>query len=404
MLNKRLLAALFGAVVLAASPTTAVAAQHSVQDDQEFVYRQHGNTDADLELLKQYGIDTIRINVLHLQGVGPFPGAWTPQSGGGPWSLSTHADMPAYDLAVDTIQAHGLRVQLTLLWYGQDNPDALRSWMQSVAVHFAGRVQIFSILNEPDQTMPAGDNCDPRTIRQMIRQGTLNIRRVRAYKYKHLKRRQMKHFRGWRFRRIRRFTSTGRPKFVYRRSRKGHYRRRRVWKKVAVAGVMTRALDSISVTGGCERIRQGQQYAQVVREVAPAIRAVVPAGTLVYAGETSPNSGCLLFIGAATKGGLPVDGWVHHPYDGNECGIYNEAAVVAVLNGIPLGYSEFGYQLRWPDRINALHRAWQQAVADGVFMMNQYGLYTPLNKPPGGGGWDTSLSGDLSLLGMILQP
>lgn len=79
----------------------------------------------------------------------------------------------AYDDAVDQARAHGFRVQLVLGgigqrppgWAGRDNddPDGLGSWrlmndrayltfVAGAAAHFHGRVQTWSLLNEPDLT------------------------------------------------------------------------------------------------------------------------------------------------------------------------------------------------------------------------------------------------------------
>jgi hypothetical protein len=66
---------------------------------------------------------------------------------------------------------------------------------------------------------------------------------------------------------------------------------------------------------------------------------------------------------------------------------------------MPLGFDEFGYDINWPDRENALKRAWHQAAACGATQMNQY----QLNTPSGGSRWNTSLGGDTDLLARIVQ-
>jgi hypothetical protein len=376
MLRNNILAALFGAVVLAVSTAPVFAYERILQDDETFVYGWHGNPNLQLDALKRAGVTTIRINLLHVKGTEPLDPAWGTDYGGGRWGLSNHADMPAYDAAVDTILDHGLRVQMTLVWYGQSDTEELSKWMSAVSRHFAGRVMRFSILNEPDLTLHEEDACTPQEIKKMVTQGILKPERIRKITYKRLSRNKLRHFTGRRYRRVKRRTSTGKYKFVYKRSKKGRYRRIKRWITVVHASSSSYMEQYVSVAAGCLRVKQGRKYRRIVLAAAPAIRAATPRGTQVMAGETSPVAGVQLFIGAAVQGKdrLPTDGWLHHPY-------------------LPLGISEFGFSTEWPDRAHALRRAWQQAADCGVFEMAQYGLNTPSN-----GWWNTSLDGNISLL------
>jgi hypothetical protein len=391
-MRKYILAALFTAAVLVFATATAFSFERVVQDDETFVYGWHGDSGSQLEDLKRAGVTTIRINVLHVRGREPINSVWGTDTGGGVWGLTAHADMPAYDAAVTTILAHGLKVQMTLVWYGQSDPYALKDWMSAVARHFADRVMRFSILNEPDLTLHEDNACTPRELNRMLTQGVLKPQRIRKIVYKRLSRKQLKHFKGRRYRKLKRRTSTGKRKVVYKRSKKGRYRRIKRWRIVVHASSSSYMEQYVSLRTGCMRVKQGRKYRRVVQIVAPAIRNATPPGTQVMAGETSPAAGVLLFISAAVQGGLPVDGWLHHPYYGNEGGIENCPAVTKAA-GMPLGFSEFGFRSEWPDRANALKHAWQKAVDCGAFQMAQYQVNTPVL-----GTWNTSLAGDFSLL------
>jgi hypothetical protein len=382
-------------------PSTVM--ERSFQDDQSLVYGWHGDIGDQLDSLKAAGINTIRINLLHVKGSEPVEPRWGTGDGGGEWGLTSHADMPTYDAAINLILQKCFKVEMTLVWYGQSVPQALRAWMQKVAAHFAGRVFRFSILNEPDLTLNDEDACDPRDIQRLVSEGTLKVAQMKVNTFKRLSKNQLKRFKGPRYRKLKWRTSTGKRVTAFKRSKKGKYRQIKKWQSIAVGGTSTYLQDTVSVPTGCLRIRQGLKYRKILQVVVPAIRGVTPPGTQVAAGDTSPTAGILLFIGAATgnsdnKGALPVDVWLHHPYYGNEGGIENCAAVVAAV-GLPLGFDEFGYGVNWPDRTSALKRAWQQAAACGVFQMNQYGLNTPF-----GGTWNTSLLGDTGLLAYIMQP
>jgi hypothetical protein len=300
MIRKNIVAALFAAAILTYASAATAATEHSVQDDQTFVFGWHGDPGPQLDKLSSAGIDVIRVNVLHVKGSEPVDPVWGTDNGGGEWGLTSHADMPAYDAAVNLMLSKGFKVEVTLVWYGQSDPVALRTWMKKIAAHLAGRVFRFSILNEPDMTLNDVDACDPQDIKQMITEGTLMVKRVRVNVYKRLK--HSRRYRGRRYRRISVPSSTGKPKFLYQQSKKGKYKRVKRWRRIAVAGTSTYEQDAVSVATGCLRVRQGLKYRRIVRAVAPAIRDVTPASTQIAAGDTSSSGGVLLFIGAANRG------------------------------------------------------------------------------------------------------
>jgi hypothetical protein len=143
-------------------PPTAAGMEVSVQDDPLLVYG--SDRDAQFAALARAGANVVRMNLIHAKGRSNLPKAWKSGVGGGEWKLAYYADMLTYDAAVAAAWAHGIRVEMTLLWYGQNNPRALKKWMKSVAAHFAGRVFRFSILNEPDLLMSGIPSC--RSVRK----------------------------------------------------------------------------------------------------------------------------------------------------------------------------------------------------------------------------------------------
>jgi|GEM_PF-6537004 len=401
--------------------------ERSVFDDETFVYDWFGDHKVWMQEVASACITTLRIQFIHQPGDEPPAGEL---------GLDAHATLAQYVSAIDDAQKYGLKVELDLVWQDQNDPAEIAKWAGKVTYYFRGRTLRYSILNEPDLNLQTADSCDPKTLQNMIKEGVFAVKRVRVSIYKRIPRfrgkrykrvsrkvhgrrkvvykrsrrgayrraghhrfRRIPRFRGWRYKRVAVQTSTGKPVFVYRRARKGRYRRLRVWRQVAVSGVATHEQDSISVQGGCERILQGQLYRRIVLATVKAIKTADPNAE-VAAGDISPNAGCLLFTNVATSGGLPIVEWLVHAYDKYECGIYNYGAVRQAANGLAIGYDEFGYQLGWPDRANALRSAWRQAAADGVTQMNQNGINNPLN----GGSWNTSLGGNLGLLVYILQP
>jgi hypothetical protein len=424
-----IMAALFGVVVAVSAPAPALAIEHQLYDNPTII---NGMFDRDqlLSQFKQDGGDSVRIDLVHFRGTEPVADIYGTMSGGGPWGLINSTSMDDYDSAVDAVSSYGLKVQINLQWYGMSDPAALATWMSNVAQHFtdrtnpdspsykegAGTVFRYTILNEPDLSLYGVDDCDPQEITQMVSEGTLKTVRARVPVYKRLTKKQLRTYKGAKYRRARRRISKDRYDVYYVRLTKKQlrtyahpkYHRVKVWKNVVVTGTSSKEQETVSVATGCLRIKLARRYAQIVHDVAPAIRAAALPGTEVAAGDTSPCTGTLLFtttatqliIDAAKQEGkpLPIDKWFTHPYLDNEGNIYNGTAIAAAAHGIPVGYDEFGVWDDNPNKAGALVGAWKQAPLNGATVMNQYGFNAPINS-----WWQTSLRGDYSMLKLIVQ-
>jgi hypothetical protein len=301
------------------------------------------------------------------------------------------ATLQDYDWAVDAVRAAGLTPQITLVWSRAADPAAIASWMGEMAAHFASSVHRFSVLNEPDLSIPAGDSCDPQTIDQLVSVGLLDVStRMQSSKVPS---------KGYRFRFVR---SRDGHRFVL--ARVHAYR----WVRRPVRVLQERegsSLQAVTTVGqGCLRLQRGRRYNQIFRAAEPAIRAAAP-GAEVLAGETSPVAGVDVFIANALP--LNADGWAHHCYqwdltpDRSTGGFgIGDTARVQALVGMPLFLTECGYPN--PDSLwnqtnyngffthDNLTRAypamWQYASDQGVREMSQFGW---CQSPPGR--WDTAL-------------
>ena len=150
------------ALLAIAAPASAM--EVSMQDDQAIVYQWHDRPLA-LSQFHAMGGTHVRINVMHRYGTAR-----------GQQDLGVDAlehPLAEYDAAIKAINDAGLTPQLTLVWYGQSDPAATAAWMEAMARHFAPGVDRYSVLNEPDLTIPAADDCDPTTISRLISEGTL---------------------------------------------------------------------------------------------------------------------------------------------------------------------------------------------------------------------------------------
>jgi hypothetical protein len=435
-----IMAALFGAVVAISAPAPALGIEKQLYDNPTIVYRAF-DRDQLLSQFKQDGGDSVRIDLVHFRGTEPVADVYGTLSGGGPWGLINNSSMDDYDSAVDAVSAYGLKVQINLQWYGMSDPGALANWIvgytkpdgtqvPGIVQHFtdranpdspsykegAGTVYRYTILNEPDLSLFGVDDCDPQEVTQMVNEGTLKTVRARVPVYKRLTKKQLRAYRGVKYRRARRRISKDRYDVYYVRLTKKQlrtytrpkYLRRKIWKNVVVTGVSSKEQETVSIATGCLKVKLARRYAQIVHEVAPAIHAAAPPGTEVAAGDTSPCTGTLLFtttatqliIDAANQEGkpLPIVVWLTHPYLDQEGNIYNGSAIAVAAHGIPVGYDEFGV---WDDNSNkfgALISAWRQAPLNGATVMNQYGFNAPLNS-----WWQTSLHGDYNMLKLIMQ-
>ena len=375
-----------------------------MQDDQAIVYRWHDRPLA-LQQFREVGGTRVRINVMHRYG---------PERG--PQDRAADAlehPIAEYDAAIDAIRDAGLLPQLTLVWYGQSDPGATAAWMANAAAHFGAGVDRYSVLDEPDLTIPAADDCDARTIRELIDDGSLAVayRNVRTKIYLRRRvrvRRAGKVFRAWRPVYVTRVVPTLRRShihFVRRKFRRYRWGTKRVAMTHSLAS--SRVSETLSLAQGCQKLIRGRRYRAIFQAAASAIRDADP-GAQVLAGETSPVFGLDVFL----KQALPVDadGWAHHPYQWDlqperPAGGYGigDTARVASLVGMPLYFTEFGYprpgseweRERFAGRFteqaiaDVLPRAWRAARADGVRQMVQFGWYSP--DAGWQGSWDTAL-------------
>lgn len=375
------------AVLTLAVPSGAARAavpDRVAQDDATVVCRWH-DRDRALAQMRDGGFSHVRINVVHA------PGA----DGQGLVACALPATLEDYDRAVAAVRAAGLVPQLTLVWYRQTDPAAIATWMAQMAAHFSAQVQRFSVLNEPDLMLPASNDCDPRTVRQMVAAGQLQ-----ASPQAPLVKRYLRHPR-YRFVSARIRAGRG-YLFVVRRERAYRWVRRS--EPVRAQGSDSSYEDVTTVRRGCLRIQRGRRYHQIFDAAEPAIRAAAP-GAQVLAGETSPVPGLDLFIRAALP--LHADGWAHHCYQWDLTptvarggfGIGDTTRVQALV-GMPLYLTECGYpnpdsswnQIRWDglfthdNEPTAYAQMWQYAKDLGVREMGQFGWC----KNPEGR-WDTSL-------------
>lgn len=396
------LGAVAGALVLLL-PATARAMEVGMQDEQVIVDRVF-DRDVALQQFREMGGTHVRINVAHRYG---------PAAGSQELAAGALVDpIERYEDAIAAVRAVGLTPQVTLVWYGQDDADATAMWMGRVAARLGASVDRYSVLNEPDLTIPAADDCDPETIRELVESGALPTttvtRRVRRYLRQRVQVwRNGKHVRIWRPMLVRKrvpIVFNGKTFRVFQRVRRYAWTTQRV--TVIRLADATAARETMSVKAGCQAMIRGRKYRQIFRAAAPAIRAAKP-GAQVLAGETSPHPGFEMFV----KSVLPIsaDGWAHHPYQFEQSdpaqpagwgyGIGRTVRIKEIV-GMPLYYTEFGYPRpgsKWDPAASMteaslarlLPRAWAVARANGVRQMLQYGWYSP--HPDWKGTWNTSL-------------
>jgi hypothetical protein len=387
------------ALALPGATARATVPDRVAQDDATIVCRWHDPHRA-LEQMRAGGFSHVRINVVHAPG----------PDGAGLVACALPATLEDYDRAIAEVRAAGLVPQLTLVWSHEADPAAIADWMGQMAAHFAPDVQRFSVLNEPDLTLPAASACDSQTVQRMVSAGTLKVSAGSQLVKRYLARLV-------RVRRGGRTTTVWRNlyRYVSARVRSGNGHRYVVvrtrafrWVKRPIT-VLDDDSDSsqqavTTVNQGCLRVLRGRMYHQIFTVAEPAIRAAAP-GAQVLAGETSPLAGVDLFIGQALP--LNADGWAHHCYQWNLTpatpnggfGVGDTQRVQALV-GMPLFYTECGYpnpdsrwnQTRWDgffthDNVSGAYTAmWQYAKDQGVREMSQFEwCQNPLGR------WDTSL-------------
>ena len=265
-----------------------------------------------------------------------------------------------YDEAVDRVLEFGLVPEITLFWRNEANPKRLSAWMGNVARHFGGRVNRYSIHNEPDLYLP-----EPRC----------NAARQQALA----------------------------SAFPGRMTREAGE---------LVAKVKTRP-GFVSLKRACQRYQRGRQYKRLF---GPSARAVRKAnrGVEILAGETSPVRGVdWFFIGAQARK-LNADGWAHHPFQFQNLnpskpteswGIGNLRLLKRTVR-MPVYLTEFGYprpnssmdrreygrRLSEDEVARAYVKAWQVARRAGARQMLHFQWFVK-RKPIRGEFWDTALNG-----------
>jgi hypothetical protein len=171
------------ALLKPASAPAAPDMEIAVQDDAVLVGRLYYDREKALTQLQDLGVNRIRINLSWIEVLGHAQSGRRYQ----PASLQYHWDK--YDSAVNAALAHGIRVHLTITgpaprWatanhkVGVYRPDSGKygAFTRSVAAHFAGRVDRYSIWNEPNYKgwlQPMSQS--PRIYRALFRAGWRGI-------------------------------------------------------------------------------------------------------------------------------------------------------------------------------------------------------------------------------------
>jgi hypothetical protein len=144
-----------GLLIPAASAHAARHMEIALQDDQVFLNQSWYNRDKAFQKAEELGVTRLRVNFVWAREVAGPRRKHTPKNPGYNW---WH-----FDNLIDTAAAHGMRVELTLTgpapaWatgnhkVGVYKPraSAYGSFVRAVARHFKGRVDRYSIWNEPN--------------------------------------------------------------------------------------------------------------------------------------------------------------------------------------------------------------------------------------------------------------
>lgn len=364
--------------------TPAGAADFIVQDDPAIM--DDSTRAATLDRMVEIGATHVRVMVQH-ERTNPDARFDVFIGRGARPALATY--IPAFR----DIVARGLRVYANLSWYGEGDPAAIARWARRAAAVLGPYVDTWSILNEPDITLP-DEPCTPAQARAAVARRVVEIRRVR--RNIHLRRvfrnrngRRLVR-RGARYRKVVRLGRKNprgeRRKLVrFKRHRRGtHVRRIRI---TVVSGTV---LEPISVQTACTQITRADTYSRILAAVAPAIDAHDPTARKV-AGELSPCPGASTM--AAAVDWSPVDAIAIHPYFGHDkdFGMDNIKGIQRSLPK-PTVISEFGVH-PGPWQVSELKRAWQLAAEAGLTPA-QYTLYGYGSH----GGWNTSVLPDHAAL------
>jgi hypothetical protein len=155
-----LLLVVFTSLTVATSAHAARGMEVGLQDDAVFVYQQYYDRDLALEQAQQLGVTRLRVNVL-------WNRVAAAQAGQRMAPAQVIYNWAPYDSIVDAAAAHGIKVQMTVsgpapAWAngkhrnrihdGAYKPNArlFGQFAHDVALHFQGRVDRYSIWNEPN--------------------------------------------------------------------------------------------------------------------------------------------------------------------------------------------------------------------------------------------------------------
>lgn len=315
-----------------------------------------------------------------------------------------HQPVDRFAAATALAAGQGLKVEVTLASGGL-GPEPYRRWALATARRLRQQgAGAFSVLNEPDLTLPSGDACDADSAPEVVRRQGLTVMRRAA---------------GPRTRRRTRV----RYRIVHRWSRRPPRRRIAVRVRVRVARRVAPVVvtgDMVSTTGLtsaataevsaiCRRIVRARVAGDYYRLVIPALRTAVP-GAEVWIGETSPVYGVQQFLETLFREPLPAaDGFAHHPYarwDGlpsDEDGslwLDHLGRLPALIDGLPLYLTEFGVMAGESRRrivdAEGAARIWRAAIRGACAVgARQLVAYQWDPNPPGEDPWrwDTSILG-----------
>ena len=128
----------------------------ALQDDAVFLNRQYYNRDVALQQAQQLGVTRLRVLTIWSRVPGSQPNSKSRPS-------SVHYDWSQYDALIDDAARHGIRLQLDLTgpapaWATRHHkPGVVRpratdfgQFAAAAARHFKGRVDLYSIWNEPN--------------------------------------------------------------------------------------------------------------------------------------------------------------------------------------------------------------------------------------------------------------
>jgi hypothetical protein len=333
--------------LLAGVPAASAEMEIGMQDDLTIV---DGNASRDLALDQfiAMGGTHVRMTIDHKRG-GKSDDLTTLGASRRPVAL--------YDDAVAAILDRGLTPQFTLFWRGQTDPRLWKKWANTVARHFAGKVDRFSVGNEPDLYEIEATPCTKATMRSMAEQFPDEINGRRA--------------------------------------------------KVLTEG------RSVPLHDACLRYQRGITYRKIFGPAAAGLRAANP-DVEVLAGETSALRGLDWFFKGAKVRTLDADGYAHHPFQyrdltpnksANGWGIGNLDMLKRAVR-MPIYLTEFGYphpnssmdkrvfgrRLTEKEVAKALPTAWRVARHKGAKQMLQYQWF---QKPSFRTEyWDTALLND----------